>query len=272
MTNPEEKQAEGSPAGAATERLERAVRAAESALIEFEIAVESFRIEVDNFSRLHEERLGPLYARLEELDASVAEAVADRSGDPADRQRADEARSMVKPMPQVSELFQGWLGSDGFGQDAAAMLTGGTAQPPPKVRPGEEARKLYRELVRKAHPDLVGEGSERERRGAFIARVNQAYARGDADALRELAAEWAAGPVSEPARLTRAEELYARLEWLARRKELLADAAAALEGSAIGSMLNLAPDDPDTLLAEIATGLWDRIAEREAELARLTEA
>ncbi len=63
-------------------RLARAVRAAEQALIEFEIAVETFRIEVENFSRLHHQRLGPVYARLEELDALIAEARAERSGDP----------------------------------------------------------------------------------------------------------------------------------------------------------------------------------------------
>jgi hypothetical protein len=56
------------------DRLARAVRAAEQALIEFEIAVETYRVEVDNFSRLHHQRLGPMYARLDELDALIAEA------------------------------------------------------------------------------------------------------------------------------------------------------------------------------------------------------
>ena len=42
--------------------------AAEHALVEFEIAVETFRVEVDNFARLHHQRLGPVYARLDELD------------------------------------------------------------------------------------------------------------------------------------------------------------------------------------------------------------
>jgi hypothetical protein len=90
-----------------TQRLERAVRAAEDALIEFEIAVESFRVEVENFSRLHHQRLGPVHARLDELDAQIAEAVAAQSGTPEDRRRADEARAAVLPMPGVEELFQG---------------------------------------------------------------------------------------------------------------------------------------------------------------------
>ncbi|WP_055700302.1 hypothetical protein [Streptomyces silaceus] len=252
------------------ERLERAVRAAEQALIEYEIALETFRVEVENFSRLHHQKLGPMYARLDELDAQIAEATAARTGDPEDRRKAEEARARVMPMPGVEELFHGWMDGEGLYPEAAAMLTDQSVRPPQRVRPGEEARKLYRELVREAHPDLAQEESERQRREEFITRVNAAYARGDEALLRELSEEWAAGPVPAEQRLTRSEELYARLEWLAQRKELLSVLAKELEESAIGGMLRLAPDDPDALLDEIAEQLLAQVAEREAELERLT--
>ncbi|MGG8406694.1 hypothetical protein ACM614_08775 [Streptomyces sp. 12297] len=251
-------------------RLGRAVRAAEQALIEFEIAVETFRVEVENFSRLHHQKLGPMYTRLDELDALIAEARAARTGDPEDVRKAAEARALVMPMPGVDELFQDWLGSDGIPDDAAAMLAGSPVRPPKRVRPSEEARKLYRELVRQAHPDLARDEPERQRRDAFIVRVNAAYARGGEAELRELAEEWAAGPEPEQPQPTEAEELYARLEWLARRKELLTMVAAELEDSAIGAMLKMAPDDPDRLLEEIAEQLLAQVAERESELAGLT--
>nr|WP_228471458.1 hypothetical protein [Streptomyces alkaliphilus] len=253
----------------AAERLERAVRAAEAALIEFEIAVESFRIEVENFSRLHDERLGPLYAHLEELDARIAEATAARTGDPQDVRRAREARAGVQPLPGVAELFQDWLGPDGLAPDAAAMLTDRTATPPPRVRPGAEARNLFRELIRRCHPDLVTDPAEMERRGAFVTRVNQAYALGDVAALRALTEEWEAGPSRGPSPGQRGEELVARLGWLAERRDLLAEIAASLEGGAIGSLLRLGEDDPDALLEEIAEGLRERIRTREAELYRI---
>ncbi|GGO43215.1 MULTISPECIES: J domain-containing protein [Streptomyces] len=260
------------PDGAARpeERLEKAVRAAEQALIEYEIAVETFRVEVENFSRLHHQKLGPMYARLDELDALIAEAVAARSGDPEDLRKADEARARVLPMPDVEELFHGWMDGDGLFPEAAAMLTDQTVRPPQRVRPSDEVRKLYRELVRKAHPDLAQDDKERERRDEFITRVNAAYGRGDEASLRELLAEWEAGPVPEELRPTPSEELYARLEWLARRKELLTVVAQDLEESAIGSMLKLAPDDPDRFLEEIAEQLLAQVAEREAELERVT--
>ncbi|MGK5640521.1 hypothetical protein ACSNOK_19730 [Streptomyces sp. URMC 126] len=257
------------PAGPGTERLERAVRAAEQALIEFEIAVETFRVEVENFSRLHHQRLGPLYGRLDELEASIAEAVAARSGDPDDLKRAREARALVQPMPGVEELLGGWMDSDGLSPEAGAMLTGQRVRPPERVRPSDACRKAYRELVRRAHPDLATDEAERRRREEFVVRVNEAYAAGDEPRLRELAEEWAAGPVPGQRRPDRAEELYARLEWLARRKELLAELAAELESSAIGAMIKMAPEDPDGLLDEIAGGLLAQIAERETQLASL---
>ncbi|MFE7661163.1 J domain-containing protein [Streptomyces celluloflavus] len=269
----------GSPAGdaaaeqadrdAATRRLAKAVLAAEQALIEFEIAVETFRVEVENFSRLHHQRLGPMYARLDELDAQIAEAVAARTGAPEDIRKAQEARASVLPMPDVEELFHGWMGSDGLFPEAQAMLTEQSVRPPQKVRPSEEARKVYRDLVRRAHPDLARDDAERERRDAFIARVNAAYAAGDEAALRQLTQEWEAGPAPAEERLSASEELYARLEWLAERKELLAAVAAELEESAIGAMIKMAPQDPDALLDEIAEKLLADVAEREAYLAQL---
>ncbi|MFI0964279.1 hypothetical protein ACH4S8_23125 [Streptomyces sp. NPDC021080] len=250
-------------------RLERAVRAAEQALIEFEIAVETFRVEVDNFSRLHHQKLGPMYSRLDELEAQIAEARAARTGDPEDIFKAHEARARVMPIPGVEELFHGWMDSDGLFPEAVAMLTDQPVRPPQRVRPSEEARKLFRELVRKAHPDLAQDDTERKRRDEFISRVNIAYARGDEALLRELAAEWAAGPTPAEWKPSRSEELYARLEWLSQRKEMLTLVARELEESAIGAMLKLAPEDPDHLLEEIAEQLLAQVGEREHELATL---
>ncbi|EFL01257.1 conserved hypothetical protein [Streptomyces sp. SPB78] len=174
------------------------------------------------------------------------------------------------PMPAVEELFHGWMGAEGLWPEAAAMLTEQPVRPPERVRPSEEARALYRDLVRKAHPDLVQDEKERARRDEFISRVTTAYGRGDEAALRALATEWEAGPAPQPAFPSRSEELYARLEWLAQRKDMIAAAAHELEESAIGSMLRLAPDDPDRLIEEVAEQLLAQVAEKEHELLRWT--
>jgi hypothetical protein len=259
----------GDGAARPEERLERAVRTAEQALIEYEIAIETFRIEIENFSRLHHQRLGPLYVRLEELDAEIAEARAARTGDPEDQRLADEARARVMPIPGVEELLNGWMDGDGLFPEAVAMLSDHAVRPPQRVRPSEEARRLYRDLVRKAHPDLAQEENERKRRDEFISRVNSAYSRGDEDGLRQLAGEWEAGPAPTERPPSHGDELYARLEWLADRKEMLTVVAKNLEDGAIAGMLRLAPDDPDCLLDEIAAQLRTQITERETELAAL---
>ncbi|RZD61914.1 hypothetical protein C0Q58_15765 [Streptomyces albidoflavus] len=253
------------------ERLEKAVRAAEQALIEFEIAVETFRVEVENFSRLHHQKLGPMYTRLDELDAQIAEARAARTGDAEDLRLAREARARVMPMPGVEELFHGWIDSEGLSPEGASMLNDQPVRPPQRVRPSADARRLYRDLVRKAHPDLAQGETERTRRDAFIARVNHAYTLGDEEALRALTAEWEAGPASEEQPPSRSGELYARLEWLAERKEMLTLVAKRLEDGAIGSMLRVAQDDPDGLLDQIAEQLLAEVAGRERELAALLE-
>ena len=174
-------------------------------------------------------------------------------------------------MPGVDELFHDWIDSDGLSPEAAAMLTEQPVRPPKRVRPTEEARKLYRDLARQAHPDLAQDETERARRDEFIARVNAAYGRGDEALLMELAQEWAAGPVAPEAELSESEELYARLNWLTQRKELLTVLAQELEESAIGAMLRMAPDDPDRLLDEIAEQLLGEVAQREDELAGLVQ-
>lgn len=74
-----------------------------------------------------------------------------------------------------------------------------------------------------------------------------------------------------PDPLSESEELYARLEWLSRRKELLTVLAKELEDGAIGSMLRMAPDDPDQLLEDIAEQLLGEVSRREAELAEMVQ-
>jgi hypothetical protein len=93
-----------------------------------------------------------------------------------------------------------------------------------------------------------------------------AYAACDEDGLRALKEEWEAGPAPKEREPSASDELYARLEWLSERKELLSSVAVKLEEGAIGQMLKLAPDDPDKLLEEIAEELLTRVAEKESRL------
>ncbi|MEV8095738.1 rhodanese-like domain-containing protein [Kitasatospora sp. NPDC085879] len=234
--------------------LEERVAAAELAWLTLDVDVATLRVEIDNFALVHHQLLGPLYARLDELDALIAEAVAVRTGDPEALRRAAEARSRVAEP-----------------DDPAAA---GLAPEPPaaaKVRPDREAQRIYRDLARRAHPDLTTDPAEQERRSAFIARVNEAYAQGDAGALEELADEWSTAPETapDPDSPDRPDWLLRRLEWLTARIGQLATEQVRLERTPMGELLLLAPQEPERLLEELAEQLLARASDRRTELERL---
>ncbi|MFE0461527.1 rhodanese-like domain-containing protein [Kitasatospora sp. NPDC058965] len=242
--------------------LEERVAATELAWLTLDVDVATLRVEIDNFALIHHERLGPLYARLDELEALVAEARAARTGDPEDRRRAAAARRVVDELPDLDALFA-------TVREAAEATEPVVA--PPRVRPGKEAQRLYRELARQAHPDLSTDPAEQERRSAFIARANEAYALGDTGALRALAEEWSTAPESAPApdAPDRGAWLEQRLAWLTARVAALAAERVELESTAMGGLLALGAGDPDRLLAELADQLLAKAAELQAELSRL---
>jgi hypothetical protein len=248
--------------------LEARVAGAEAEWVDAEVGVETLRVELDNFALVHHQRLGPMYVRLDELDALIAEARAARSGSAEDLRRAYEARSVLEPMPDLEAFFG--EGEDGSGEGAVPPVS---IEAPERIRPDREAQRLFRELARRAHPDLAQDPEEVERRGAFIARVNEAYARGDVLALEQLAQEWAEGDTAgfRPAAGTpeRVAWLRQRLEWLESRLRRLEAARAELADSPMGQLLMLHPDDPDALLEVLAEQLLASVAERQSELEKL---
>lgn len=233
--------------------LEERAAAAELAWLTLEVDVETLRVEIDNFALVHHQLLGPLYARLDELDALIAEAVAARSGDPEDLRRAVEARARTAE------------------PDAPDAAPAAEPERPSRVRADREAQRIYRELARRAHPDLSTDPAEQQRRAAFIARVNEAYALGDTAALEQLTAEWSAAPEAAPTpdAPERPDWLHRRLEWLNGRIARLATEQVRLERTPMGELLRLAPGAPERLLEELAEQLLATAAERRAELERL---
>ncbi|MEU9076312.1 rhodanese-like domain-containing protein [Kitasatospora sp. NPDC048538] len=244
------------------QELEERVAAAELAWLSMDVDVQTLRVEIDNFALIHHQLLGPLYARLDELEALVAEAVAARTGNPEDLRRAAEARRQVEELPDLDALFDSVREQEAAAPPPAA---------PARVRPGRDAQRVYRELVRRAHPDLSTDPAEQERRAAFLARVNEAYALGDGAALEGLAAEWSTAPEAAPAvdAPDRLEWLRRRLEWLTAKITETAVEQVRLERTPMGQLLALAPQDPDGLLEQLAEELLAKAAAQQAELERL---
>jgi septal ring factor EnvC (AmiA/AmiB activator) len=150
-------------------RLEEELAGLGEELAEAEAELAEARALLAAFTRAHGRLMAPLFAELDEIEAQIAEFCAATSGRPDDLQDARATRARARESAGAA--------------DAAA----GQAPVPP---PPAEARPLYRSLARRCHPDLSVDETERERREAFMVRVNDAYSRGDVDLLRRLDAEW----------------------------------------------------------------------------------
>jgi len=80
-------------------------------------------------------------------------------------------------------------------QDSVFRAEHETTQPPP-IRSSEQSasdsatqndlKSLYRDLAKRAHPDLATDGAERASRGALMVEINEAYRRSDLTALRAI--------------------------------------------------------------------------------------
>lgn len=143
-----------------------------------------------------------------------------------------------------------------------------SVSPQPGGAAKTELKSLYRELAKRFHPDLTADEAEREARGARMAEINEAYARGDLEALRRMAGQSDVRPKLPP---TLAELLAERdrLDALVIRlrqdiAELNRDPLMLLKIDAA-----LARHDGRDLLAEMATNLHIQLVEQRGALNRL---
>jgi hypothetical protein len=253
--------------------LEDAVVVAETALLDTQVAVESLRAELDQFTRLHQIQLGPLYGRLDELDALTAETEAAMTGDPEAIRRAVEARARVDGEDPLlfAAANAGLLEDDEEDADKPETpprprkeAAAPAPDPDAPVRPSKTAQRLYRELARRSHPDLVQDPTEIARRSAFITRVNAAYEKDDLAGLQKLSEEWSltsSGPgVDAP---QREMWLRNRLIWLrAKQAELTLERQTLMENP-MADVLAAYQYDSINALRSISEQLYTAIAERE---------
>ena len=98
--------------------------------------------------------------------------------------------------------------------DEAAAAT----PPAPGPAPTPDLKRAYREAAKRMHPDLAPDAEARGHAEAFMKRLNDAYRAGDADAIADLARQWAASPYGDggagpaPVALSRLEAAVQRAE------------------------------------------------------------
>ncbi len=261
--------------GQVTPSLEDTVASAESALTEAQIALETTRLDLDRLTRLHHHHLGPLYDRLDQLDLLIAEARASMTGDAEAARLAYELRygsagqpvfdPLTDPLPAEPEPVP--LIDPEYASTLRFIDSAEPAEEQPKSPdPAKTLQRLYRDLARRAHPDFTQDPREKERRNAFITRVNDAYRRADMYELQRLAEEWAVisanGP--EPGTEERSLWLRQRLIWLRARTAEARVERETLLSSPLGQVL--AEFGAERALDALYARLYEQIQYKEQEL------
>jgi hypothetical protein len=255
--------------------LEDTVASAESALTEAQIALETARLDLDRLTRLHHHHLGPLYDRLDELDLLIADAKAAVTGDPEQARRAYELRygsagapvfdpltDPLPPEPDPVPLIDPEYASTLRFIDSAAPAE----EQSKNADPAKTLQRLYRDLARRAHPDFTQDPREKERRNAFITRVNDAYRRADLYDLQRLAEEWTVISANGPELGTEERQLWLRqrLIWLRARTAEARVERDTLLSSPLGQVL--AEFGAQRALDELSARLFEQIQYKEEEL------
>ena len=152
------------------------LKALETDLIERELALSTLEQELASFEAEYLRVVGARYADLDDLTAQIKEAEAARL--PADKSVQEEARAARETATA----------------SAAELGRQVTMHAPSAFEPSTALKALYKAAARKMHPDLAATEEQRQRRHAWMVRVNEAYKHQDEAALRTLIAEWDASP------------------------------------------------------------------------------
>ena len=150
----------------------------EESLAKQELELATLSTELRRFEAKYLSIVGVRYAKLDEIEAKIAEALAGQN--PSDinakekmyeaRARAQESANATSDIPDIQQKE--------------------------KPQPSESLRKLYRDAARKVHPDLCTDEKERARREKIMAEVNSAYVDGDTERLQKIINEWESSPES----------------------------------------------------------------------------
>ena len=251
------------PEAAELDRKRAELTVVQGQLAEFELALAASKAELDAFETQYRRALGPRYARLDKL----TERLESNGG----RRNGQSVAAGTGPQPEelqgADDPFHGgqnwdWVRED---DDRAAVPSGGRGTVP------EAAKRLFRLIARRIHPDLASDPEERERRTTLMVQANHAYELGDVQALQRLLETWERSPDSVVGHGTKAE-LERVIRRIAQASERLAEIereVAALEDSAMGWLrrrVRKAASEGWDLLSHMARELDRQIVEAEAEL------
>lgn len=205
----------------------------------------------ETFERTYDARIGPVQRELRETEQKIGEfeakiariharMVADPDGLLGDLFSRDELR-------EIGDLFgvdaSEWFGEEQgrFEQEYSYQAEDFASSRPHRRRPDAveaELRTLYHTLARRFHPDLAMDEEDRERRQAFMLRVNTAWRERDLQTLRDLCHQTERDQPEWTERSTRERVAWARTE-RSRLDQTIANLVARLHHLRSSSTLPL---------------------------------
>ena len=146
------------------------------ALREQELA--EVRIAMARFEGRYYRTVGRRYVELDRLEAEIAQKHFSQS--PHNEGLRWQAYRTSRRAERSSQDYRDWQ---------AAPDPPGEGIPPPKAN-----KKLFREIAARIHPDRAEDERSRPLRTQLMAELNAAYARGDADGMRQVLKTWQESP------------------------------------------------------------------------------
>jgi rubrerythrin len=239
----------GPNAASIAEKRDR-LAALRAALAEREADVAQLRSQLKAFEVRYLQRVGVLYAELDEIAARITEREVDLYDSDSARRRAQEARQRAQQTHEAA-----------FGAD----------QEPEEFDPSPSLKTLFREVAKRIHPDFATDEAERKHFTLLMTRANQAYNCGDTDTLQRLLddhLEVNASAADEGDGVTLLR-LARQIQHAVRDIAALDREHQALLQSEIGQLYTgaeAAANEDRDLLAELAASLRERIADAQYRL------
>jgi hypothetical protein len=150
-------------------------------LAEKELELTTLKNSVSHFEHRYFKEVGLKYVELDEINAKIAEKIAQNN--PKDKTAKKESETARETANNTAKEFHSHEipKDEEFSKD---------------FKPSDEIRKLYRQIAMKIHPDKASTEKERKHRTKLMAEVNEAYANGDIERLRQIWQEWESSPES----------------------------------------------------------------------------
>jgi hypothetical protein len=223
-------------------------------LAERELELADFRSQLAVFQGRYMRQVGVLYAELDDWQARIAELKAKLDGSEPASERAAQARAQARTTHEAAH---------------------GEASKAPDFQPSADLKALFREIAKRIHPDFAKGAEDEQRRTRLMAHANEAYSRGDTEALQRILDEYRDGSDSIPGEGI-GPELIRIIRQISQAKKSLAaiqKELSELQQSEIALLrqdVETARKDGRNLFEKLAASVRERIAQAKGEYESLS--